>query len=69
MKQNLISYYASIDNKTAFGCLLVKRCGISLFSIRKWCMGDGTTKNPKCLEVLHELTGIAIPDLFNRDLD
>lgn len=67
--QNLPMYYAALTEKYPFLRKVASKCDTSIATVQRWCYGDGKTKNPLYLQALSEETGIAIKNLFNRNLN
>lgn len=70
MKQeyhNLPEFYKALGQKAPFLRAVARRCGVSLYSVKVWCYGDGMTKNDAYLQVLEEETGISKENLWRND--
>jgi hypothetical protein len=67
---NLTSYYKELPRaiapKTDFVERVAEKTGKNIATVRFWVMGKTKPSDPKDLEILSELTGIQIENLFSK---
>ena len=69
-KMNLKTYVDELakngKKKIEFQREVMIKCGVSLNTVRGWCMLDSKTNDDKKLQILSEMTGISVENLFKR---
>lgn len=67
-KMTLRRYYRNLPRPTSpkmdFVGEIARKCGVTLTTARNWAVYGFRPKDPKHLEVLSEITGIPVKDLF-----
>ena len=66
LNQNIQEYYTQLPNKIKWMKEVAKACNMSVGGVRKWGLGEGSTRDEKKLEVLHKKTGIPKNKLFSH---
>lgn len=62
---NIVDYYKSLDKKAPFLRAVARRCGVSIYTVKTWCYGDGKTKNEEYIKILSEESNIDADKLWS----